>query len=117
MPLYEYKCTKCQQNTEKIESVSGPHLKKCPHCGGKVESVISAPATVARPAPAPGHPVIPAARPPQTSKPGAAAPVPPSAPTESGALGWAGVADAQSVAVTIIPLASATKPMVRLRKE
>jgi putative FmdB family regulatory protein len=44
VPLYEYKCTKCHQNTEKIESVSGPHLKKCPHCGGKVESVISAPA-------------------------------------------------------------------------
>jgi hypothetical protein len=24
--------------------VAGPHLKKCPHCGGKVESVITAPA-------------------------------------------------------------------------
>jgi putative FmdB family regulatory protein len=35
---------KCGRNTEKIESVSGPHLKKCPHCGGKVESVLSAPA-------------------------------------------------------------------------
>ena len=44
MPLYEYKCLKCGRNTEKIESVSGPHLKKCPHCGGKVESLISAPA-------------------------------------------------------------------------
>lgn len=44
MPLYEYKCTKCHKRTEKIESVSGPHLKKCPHCGGKVESVLSAPA-------------------------------------------------------------------------
>ena len=44
MPLYEYKCRKCGRNTEKIESVSGPHLKKCPHCGGKVESVITAPA-------------------------------------------------------------------------
>ena len=44
MPLYEYKCLKCGRNTEKIESVSGPHLKKCPHCGGKVESVITAPA-------------------------------------------------------------------------
>ena len=43
MPLYEYKCTKCGRNTEKIERVSGPHLKKCPHCGGKVESVITAP--------------------------------------------------------------------------
>ncbi|HUI53302.1 MAG TPA: FmdB family zinc ribbon protein [Terriglobales bacterium] len=44
MPLYEYQCTKCKRRTEKIESVSGPHLKKCPHCGGKVESLISAPA-------------------------------------------------------------------------
>jgi putative FmdB family regulatory protein len=44
VPLYEYKCMKCGRLTEKIESVSGPHLKKCPHCGGKVESLISAPA-------------------------------------------------------------------------
>ena len=44
MPLYEYECLKCGRRTEKIESVSGPHLKKCPHCGGKVEPLISAPA-------------------------------------------------------------------------
>ena len=44
MPLYEYKCLKCGRSTEKIENVSGPHLKKCPHCGGKVEPVITAPA-------------------------------------------------------------------------
>jgi putative FmdB family regulatory protein len=44
VPLYEYKCTKCNRRTEKIEPVNGPHLKKCPHCGGKVESLISAPA-------------------------------------------------------------------------
>ncbi len=44
MPLYEYKCLKCGRTTEKIERVSGPHLKRCPHCGGKVESVITAPA-------------------------------------------------------------------------
>ena len=43
VPLYEYKCLKCGRNTEKIENVSGPNLKKCPHCGGKVESVITAP--------------------------------------------------------------------------
>ena len=43
VPLYEYKCLKCGRKTEKIENVSGPHLKKCPHCGGKVESVITAP--------------------------------------------------------------------------
>jgi putative FmdB family regulatory protein len=44
VPLYEYKCVKCGRRTEKIENVNGPHLKKCPHCGGKVESLISAPA-------------------------------------------------------------------------
>jgi putative FmdB family regulatory protein len=44
VPLYEYKCLKCGRRTEKIESVSGPHLKKCPHCAGKVEMMISAPA-------------------------------------------------------------------------
>jgi putative FmdB family regulatory protein len=44
VPLYEYQCTKCKKRTEKIESVAGPHLKKCPHCGGKVERLQSAPA-------------------------------------------------------------------------
>jgi len=44
VPLYEYKCLKCGRHTDKIEKVAGPHLKKCPHCGGKVESVITAPA-------------------------------------------------------------------------
>jgi putative FmdB family regulatory protein len=43
LPLYEYKCLKCKRHTDKIEKVSGPHLKKCPHCGGKVESVVTAP--------------------------------------------------------------------------
>jgi putative FmdB family regulatory protein len=43
VPLYEYKCLKCGRLTEKIESVSGPYLKKCPHCGGKVKAVITAP--------------------------------------------------------------------------
>jgi len=44
VPLYEYKCLKCAKKTEKIEHVAGPHLKKCPHCGGKVERLQSAPA-------------------------------------------------------------------------
>ncbi len=44
MPLYEYQCTKCKRRTEKIENVAGPHLKKCPHCGAKVERLQSAPA-------------------------------------------------------------------------
>ena len=44
MPLYEYACLKCKRHTEKIENVNGPHLKKCPHCGGKMEPVLTAPA-------------------------------------------------------------------------
>jgi putative FmdB family regulatory protein len=43
LPLYEYACLKCKRHTDKIEKMNGPHLKKCPHCGGKVESVITAP--------------------------------------------------------------------------
>ncbi len=44
MPLYEYRCLKCKRHTDKIENLNGPKLKKCPHCGGKVESVLTAPA-------------------------------------------------------------------------
>jgi putative FmdB family regulatory protein len=44
VPLYEYECEKCHRRTEKIENVKGPHLKKCPHCGGKVERLVSSPA-------------------------------------------------------------------------
>jgi putative FmdB family regulatory protein len=44
VPLFEYECQKCGQRTEKIEKGSGPHLHKCPKCGGKVERLISAPA-------------------------------------------------------------------------
>jgi putative FmdB family regulatory protein len=44
LPLYEYLCLKCDRRIEKIEKLSGPHLKKCPHCGGAVEALISAPA-------------------------------------------------------------------------
>jgi putative FmdB family regulatory protein len=44
VPLYEYQCAKCKRRTEKIENLSGPHLKKCPHCGGKVERTLTAPA-------------------------------------------------------------------------
>jgi len=43
LPLYVYRCLKCKRHIEKIEKLSGPYLKKCPHCGGKVESVITAP--------------------------------------------------------------------------
>ncbi len=41
MPLYEYECLKCSRRTERIESLKGPHLKRCPHCKGRVERVIA----------------------------------------------------------------------------
>jgi putative FmdB family regulatory protein len=43
VPLYEYQCAKCHKRTEKIENLSGPYLKKCPHCGGKLERTLTAP--------------------------------------------------------------------------
>ena len=44
MPLYEYECQKCHTRTERIEKLSGPHLKVCPKCKGRVERLISPPA-------------------------------------------------------------------------
>jgi len=44
MPLYEYKCTNCHRHTEKIQKFSDPEITACPHCGGKLERVVSAPA-------------------------------------------------------------------------
>ena len=44
MPLYEYKCVKCGNRYEKIESVSAPEKQKCPKCGGRAERQIAAPA-------------------------------------------------------------------------
>ena len=44
MPLYEYKCVKCGNRYEKIESHSAPEKQKCPKCGGRAERQIAAPA-------------------------------------------------------------------------
>jgi putative FmdB family regulatory protein len=42
--MYEYECTRCSRHFERIEKVSGRHMKKCPKCGGKVERLVAAPA-------------------------------------------------------------------------
>src|SRR5580700_2188995 len=44
MPLYEYECTACHKHTEKIQKFSDPEITVYPHCGGKLERVLSAPA-------------------------------------------------------------------------
>jgi putative FmdB family regulatory protein len=44
MPLYEYECTACHKRTEKIQKFSDPEITACPHCGGHLERVLSAPA-------------------------------------------------------------------------
>ena len=44
MPLYEYECTTCHKHTEKIQKFSDAEITICPHCGGHLERVLSAPA-------------------------------------------------------------------------
>jgi putative FmdB family regulatory protein len=44
MPLYEYECSQCKRHTEKIQKFSDPEITACPHCGGLLERVVSAPA-------------------------------------------------------------------------
>lgn len=44
MPLYEYECTACHRRTEKIQKFSDPELTDCPHCGGRLERTVTAPA-------------------------------------------------------------------------
>lgn len=44
MPLYEYRCTACDRLTEKRQKFSDPEITNCPHCGGKLERTITAPA-------------------------------------------------------------------------
>lgn len=41
MPIYEYQCRKCEATTEALQKFSDPPLKKCPHCGGKLEKMMS----------------------------------------------------------------------------
>ena len=41
MPIYEYECKKCGQITEALQGFNDPPLKKCEHCKGKLEKLIS----------------------------------------------------------------------------
>ncbi|WP_263417110.1 FmdB family zinc ribbon protein [Terriglobus albidus] len=44
MPLYEYECQQCHRYVEKIQKFSDPPLTECPHCGGRLEKTLTAPA-------------------------------------------------------------------------
>src|SRR5215472_17339304 len=44
MPIYEYECRKCKRRTEAIQRIGEKPLKICPHCGGHLKKLASAPA-------------------------------------------------------------------------
>ncbi|HEY6930078.1 MAG TPA: FmdB family zinc ribbon protein [Thermoanaerobaculia bacterium] len=44
MPIYEYECQKCERRTEAIQRIGEKPLQICPHCGGKLKKLASAPA-------------------------------------------------------------------------
>jgi putative FmdB family regulatory protein len=44
MPIYEYQCAACGKRTEQLQRVSDPPLELCPHCGGALRKLVSAPA-------------------------------------------------------------------------
>lgn len=41
MPLYEYRCLKCEHVMEVLQKLSDPPLRRCRACSGKVEKMIS----------------------------------------------------------------------------
>lgn len=43
MPIYEYECLQCGKRTEWLQRMSDAPLAACPHCGGEVRKLISAP--------------------------------------------------------------------------
>lgn len=46
MPIYQYKCKKCGQITEKMQKISDKPITKCLYCGANVEKIISAPGII-----------------------------------------------------------------------
>lgn len=41
MPLYEYRCNECNRTFEVLQKITAEPLKKCIHCKGEVEKLIS----------------------------------------------------------------------------
>lgn len=44
MPIFEYECIECGEHVEHLQLSSDAPLSKCPHCGGSVRKLMSAPA-------------------------------------------------------------------------
>jgi putative FmdB family regulatory protein len=44
MPLYDYACRACGKTTEILQRFEDPPLTICPHCGGELKKLLSAPA-------------------------------------------------------------------------
>ena len=44
MPLYDYACQSCGRTTEILQRFEDPPLAICPHCGGEMKKLLSAPA-------------------------------------------------------------------------
>jgi putative FmdB family regulatory protein len=41
MPIYEYRCTSCQDDFEVTQKISDAPLEECPKCQGRLEKMIS----------------------------------------------------------------------------
>ena len=41
MPVYEYQCSKCNNQFELRQKFSDPPATECPECGGEVKKMIS----------------------------------------------------------------------------
>lgn len=41
MPIYEYKCLKCNHEFEVMQKFSDAAVSQCPNCGGPVKKLIS----------------------------------------------------------------------------
>ncbi len=41
MPIYEYKCTKCNEHFEVTQKITDDHLIECSSCGGELKKLIT----------------------------------------------------------------------------
>lgn len=41
MPIYQYECSQCNYNFERMQSFRADPVRECPECGGPVRRVIS----------------------------------------------------------------------------